>query len=78
VCGGDIAVKNGPGLPIDAVQDVDKYARSPTYVRSTPSRHRSCGARGAEACGCRWRRWRPTLLGWWANCRSVTVAPKRG
>jgi hypothetical protein len=25
-CAGEIALRNGPGLPIDAVQDVDKEA----------------------------------------------------
>jgi hypothetical protein len=44
------------------------YAILPEVVR----------ARGREAYDCRWRRWRHALPGRWANCRSVTVAPKRG
>jgi hypothetical protein len=40
-----------------------------TLVYAIPPR--SCGARGGEAYGCPWRRWRHALPGWWASCRSM-------
>ena len=48
-----------------------------TLVYAIPPRGRAAHAAGA-AYGCRWRRWRHALHGWWASCRSVMVAPKAG